>query len=163
MSTTQTTPVANIDALTQAVNAQREAAYTGLDGIMRIAQDGMNGYTDMPQPDLQNAFVVIYDAALSLGVTVQKIAETVGCEDYASIGFKPTEGADAQVQELQATVNEIDLHAKEAVGKMMGVSALAAIAVECAGTGRTGSNLWGTFQALHHLARDTSNLIEQLG
>jgi len=163
MTTTQTTPATNLEALTQAANAQRDAAYTGLDEIMRIAQDGMSGHTEMQQPDLQNAFVAIYDAALSLGAEVHKIAETVGCEDYANIGFKPTAGADAQVQKLQATVNEIDLHANEAVGKMMSVSALAAIAVECAGTGRTGSNLWGTFQALHHMARDASNLIEQLG
>lgn len=152
----------NFEALSAAFETQREAAFSGLEELMSLARAGMNGYEDMPRPELQNAFVGIYDAALAVGAAVKKIAESVGCEDYSNVGFKPTAGADVRVQKLQAAVNEIDMHLKEAVGKMMSVSALAAIAVECAGAGRTASNLWGTFQALHHIARDTSNIIEDV-
>lgn len=159
---TNTAPSADREALRTAYAAQREAAFAGLEELMNLARAGMNGHEDMQRPELQNAFVGIYDAALAVGAAVQKIAETVGCEDYANPGFKPTAGADARVQKLQAAINEIDIHVKEAVGKMMSVSALVAIAVECAGASRTASNLWGTFQALHHMARDTSNILENV-
>ena len=95
-------------------------------------------------------------------LSVQQIAETVGCEDYPNLNFKPTVKADARVQKLQAAINVIDIYVKDTAGKLMGVSALAAIAVENQGVALTGANLWPTFHALGDMARETESLVESV-
>ena len=157
---TNTALTTDLEALRTAFEAQKEAAYKGLEDLTRLANSGMDGFQDMQRPELQNAFISIYDAALAVGATVQKIAETVGCEDYSTLEFKPTAGAEPLVQKLQNAINHVDINVKDAVGRIMGVSALAAIAVEAAGVSRTGSNLRGTFQALHDMSWDCVLTVE---
>lgn len=162
MSTTQTTPVTNIDALTQAVNAQREAAYAGLDEIMRIAQNGMNDGQDMDRASLLGSFESIHDAASEAGSRIEALAVSVGCEDCPIEQFQAT-AADLAVKTAQEAANGIDLHFKESASKIMGIASMAFIACEGTEIDRVASTLRHVFQTLHHLARDTSNLIEQLG
>lgn len=207
MTTNQTTPVTNLDALTQAVNAQREAAHAGLGEIMRIASDGMDSYQDMDSPALQEAFSAIHEAACTAGERIEALAVSVGCEDCPTEQFQST-ATDPESKAAQEAANDFDVHFKESAGKIMGVAGMAITAIEGfpsvaqaaddtlaavehirsanatfddlhGGTGlvtaasqlakarhetdglkKVAPNLWAVFQTIHHLARDTENLLE---
>lgn len=159
-TTANTALTTDLEALGTAFKTQKEAAFAGLDELMKLAEIGMKEYEDMQRPELSKAFLAINEAASTVGLKVQQIAESVGCEDYPHLNFKPTPKADAMVKKLQKAINEIDIYFKDTAGKIMGVSALAAIAVENQGVTLTGSNLWPTFHTLYDLARDTENLLE---
>jgi len=150
------------EALRTAFQSQKEAAFAGLDELMKLADIGMKEYEDMKRPELSKTFRAINEAASAVGLKVQQLAETVGCEDYPHLRFKPTPDADPRAQKLQAAINEADIYIKDTIGKIMGVSALAAIAVENQGVTLTGANLWPTFHALYDMARDTESLIERV-
>lgn len=161
-TTANTALTTDLEALGTAFKTQKEAAFAGLDELMKLAEIGMKEYIDMQRPELSKAFLAINDAASAVGLKVQQIAETVGCEDYTHLKFKPTPDADPRAQKLQEAINEVDIYTKDTIGKLMGVSALAAIAVENQGVTLTGANLWPTFHALHDMARETESLIERV-
>ena len=162
IETTTTALTTDREALRTAFQSQKEAAFAGLDELMKLAEIGMKEYEDMKRPELSKTFRAINEAASAVGLKVQQIAETVGCEDYPNLNFKPTVKADARVQKLQAAINVIDIYVKDTAGKLMGVSALAAIAVENQGVALTGANLWPTFHALGDMARETESLVESV-
>jgi hypothetical protein len=161
-TTTNTALTTDREALRTAFKAQKDAAFAGLDELQKLAEIGMKEYEDMRRSELSQAFRAIHEAASAVGLKVQQIAETVGCEDYPNLNFKPTVKADARVQKLQAAINVIDIYVKDTAGKLMGVSALAAIAVENQGVALTGANLWPTFHALGDMARETESLVESV-
>ena len=162
IETTTTALTTDLEALRTAFKAQKEAAFVGLAELMKLAGIGMKEYEDMQRSELSQMFLAINKAASTVGLKVQQIAETVGCEDYPDLRFKPTPDADPRAQKLQAAINEADIYMKDTIGKIMGVSALAAIAVENQGVTLTGANLWPTFHALYDMARETESLIERV-
>lgn len=162
MTTTNTAPSTDREALNVAFELQRLGALAGLDDILDKAEACLSDFQNHNRKGLSAAFRTIHDLAIITDARVRESAESVGCEDIDTEAFKP-EAPTKKAMKMQERINLTHIHTKWALSKIAGVASLACIALQSADLLTAAKGLESTLYAIRDTARGAVDLVESVG